>query len=100
MLHAFICRDFSGRHNREKSLPFCIKDKDFQGEGRRAGAEARAPADPGVSLPAAHVLANMTAFRSAGSPPVRYQSSFLSKLQQLQVRRSCSRSLCARASQD
>ncbi len=47
-----------------------------------------ASADPGVSLPAVHVLANMTAFRSAGSPPVRYQSSFLSKLQQLQVRRS------------
>lgn len=46
-----------------------------------------AKTDPAVMLPAAHVLANMTAYRSAGGPPARHPGSFLAqKLQQLQAR--------------
>jgi hypothetical protein len=31
--YPFLCKDFSGKHNREKSPPFCIKDKDFLSMG-------------------------------------------------------------------
>ncbi|KAK9825860.1 hypothetical protein WJX81_005237 [Elliptochloris bilobata] len=44
-------------------------------------------ADGAVMLPAAHLLANMTAFRSGGSAPAKHPGSFLAhKLQQLQGR--------------
>ena len=45
-----------------------------------------ARADTATMLPAAHVLANMTAFRSAGAAPAKHAGSFLAqKLQQLQA---------------